>query len=229
MLLSTGPLSKRPIITAWTKKGHAGLQFQKPISAEELTALLPEAHTVALKDAIPIDPEGSNSCSAPAPRELLRIVHQHLMEAITHLEACTGTDTPSFSTVFNARFQLGQAERQRRITVQSIIGNLAASESTSVAEAISNHQQLRAELNNFRTNYVRTWTPETMQADWRGYRAAKTEKCHKLRLSIEHEQVLFRFLRSTMLSISPTSCKEKIPLSASGRVAGTSLVRPSAR
>lgn len=135
-------------------------------------------------------PEGLNPDPAPTQRKLLKTVHQHLLEAIVHLENCTDTDAPSLGPFLKARLHLSQAERQRRITIQSIISSLAATGSVPVA-AFSDHQQSRSELDNFRTHYVRSWKPETMQADWKGYCAARAEKCRKLRDSIEHEQLLF--------------------------------------
>ena len=193
MYLSAGRLSQRPVIAAWVEKGRIGLRFDKPVSFEELCTALPEVRTAAFKAAGASDPEGLNPDPAPTPRQLLKTVHQHLLEAIIHLENCTDTDVPSLGLVLKARLGLSQAERQRRITVQSIISSLAAAGSVPVA-AFSDHQQLRTELDNFRTNYVRSWTPDTMQADWKGYCAARAEKCRRLRDSIRHEQLLFEGL-----------------------------------
>ncbi len=128
------------------------------------------------------------------PRQSLKAAHQRLLEAIMHLEVCTDADVPSLGPVLTARMRLIQAEGHRRTTVQLIIRDLAASGSAPVGAALSDHQQMRTELDRFRTSYVRSWTPETMQADWKGYRAARTEKCRKLRESIEQEQLLFRRL-----------------------------------
>lgn len=193
MHLSAGRLSHRSVIVAWVRNGGIGLRFDEPLSFQELCTALPGVRTAVFETAKASGPEGANSDPAPTSRQLLKTVHQHLLEAIIHLENCADTDAPSVGAVLKARSELSQAERQRRIAVQSIIVNSVDSGSVPVA-AFSDHKRLRTELDNLRTNYVRSWTPDAMQADWKGYCEARAEKCRILRDSIRHEQLLFKDL-----------------------------------
>jgi len=120
--------------------------------------------------------------------------HADLAEAIAALEQCSDTSDPAFDVVLEARWRLGRAERERRTIVHRAFDDLAAAGVAPAPSVLKKHAALRREIDDFRSNYVRQWTPATMRADWQGYRRARAEKCRRLIDSIIQEKALFQAL-----------------------------------
>ena len=117
--------------------------------------------------------------------------HQWMREAIEMVDMALRVDPPSAEATIRERWQLSRIERKRRAVVDDVIAALPASEAPQLGPL----EDLRRETEAYLRNYVWKWSPEAMQRDWAGYRAAFADKRQRIMAMIDQEQmVLSRIL-----------------------------------
>lgn len=112
--------------------------------------------------------------------------HQWMREAIEMIEIALRVDPPSAEETIRGRWQLSRIERKRRAIVDEVIAALPPGE----APRLEPLEALRRETEAYLRNYVWKWSPEVMQGDWSGYRAAFADKRQRIMAMIDQEQVV---------------------------------------
>ncbi|MBX9796824.1 hypothetical protein [Sphingomonas sp.] len=110
--------------------------------------------------------------------------HQWMREAIEMVELALSESSPALDLTIRNRWQLSRIERKRRAIVDAVIEALPP----DPAGAVDALAQQRRDTEAYLRDYVWKWSPEAMQADWAGYRAAFADKRARLAAMTDQEQ-----------------------------------------
>lgn len=149
---------------------------------------------------------GSKNGSDPSPPATppgslaarMRAAHEQLEQGIAALgDLARIAIRPAGDVLARARWQLGAASRARLIVSTEVLAALTPRARLAHERIeLDRVAALNANIRQFTSLYVQTWTPERVAADWPGYCAASREKRELLTevVRVEREQ-LYPLLR----------------------------------
>lgn len=140
----------------------------------------------------------------------LQVAHERLSDAISLKEAVANAPTPVSTRYSLARWQLGRARHVRQRILNDVYAELLQETTAEEALLLRRLQADELDLCQRSSNHLARWTPERIDADWAGFRAAATEVIARVRrrITTEREIIYPMLVMRTIRPLQPLRVAE---------------------